>query len=152
MGTLCHVRRDGSRAHAVGTEGSGTDGCDGTKHLRGNECEAHVDAGQGLQENDTEAEALNRIQDSQPQPETARSKCTTSHSSADPGKIVANTRDGPPDLDESWCAQATSEDGKEPTVLLRESADDEEEDTPNSTEEDNAEDDDLPCVGVGGVP
>lgn len=37
-------------------------------------------------------------------------------------------------------------------MLLRESADDEEEDTPNRTEEDNAENDDLPCVGVGGVP
>lgn len=37
-------------------------------------------------------------------------------------------------------------------MLLGESADDEEEDTPNSTKEDNAEDDDLPCVGVGGIP
>lgn len=37
-------------------------------------------------------------------------------------------------------------------MLLRESADDEEEDTPNSTEKDNAEDDDLPCVGMGGAP
>lgn len=152
MGTLGHVRGDGSRANAVRTEGSGTNGCDGTKHLRGNEREAHVHASQCLQENDTEAEALNRVQDSQPQPETTRSKCTASHSSTDPGEIVANARDGPPNLDESWCAQATSEDGKEPTVLLRESADDEEEDTPDSTEEDNAEDDDLPCVGVGGAP
>lgn len=152
MGTLGHVRGDGSRANAVRTEGSGTDGCNGTKHLRGNECKAHVHPCQCLQKNDTEAEALNRIQDSQPQPKTARSKRSAGVSSTHPGEIVADARDGPPNLNKSWRAQTTSKDGKEPAVLLRKSADDEEEDTPDSAEEDDAEDDDLPCVGMCGVP
>lgn len=152
MGTLGHVRGDGSRANAVRTEGSGTDGCNGTKHLRSNKCKAHVHPCQRLQENDTEAKTLDRVHDSQPQPKTARSKRSTGVSSTNPGEIVANARDSPPDLNESRCTKTTSKDGKEPAVLLRESADDEEEDTPNSTEKDNAEDDDLPCVGMGGAP
>ena len=91
VGTLGHVGGDGSRADAVRSKGSGTDGCNGTKHLRGNERKAHVHPRQRLQKNDTEAEALDGVQDTQPQPKTARSKCSASVSPTDPGEVVANT-------------------------------------------------------------
>lgn len=55
-------------------------------------------------------------------------------------------------MDEAGCAQATGEDGKEPTVFLGELADDEEEDAPDEAEKDDAEEDDLPWVGVLGSP
>lgn len=151
MGALGHVRRNRAGAYVIGAEGSGADSRNGTKHLRCNESETHVDSSKSLQKDDTESKTLDGIQHAQPQPQTARDERTGSVASG-PGQVVPDAGDGPPDLDEAGCAQATGEDGKEPTVFLGESADDEEEDAPNEAEEDDAEEDDLPCVGVLGSP
>lgn len=149
--TSGHIGRDGSGAGGIGTECTSADGRNGTEDLRGNQGKQHVHTGQGLKQNDTDTQTLDRVQDTQPQPETARGKSTASVT-AHPGKVVANTGDGPPDLDESRCTQTTGEHGKEPAVCLGVSADDEQEDAPHKTEEDDTQDDNLPCVGVNRVP
>lgn len=151
MGTLGHVRGNWTGARTIGTESSGADSRNGTQHLRCNESETHVDSSESLQKNDTEPKTLNGIQHAQPQPETARDERAGSVP-ADPGQVVSDAGDGPPDLDEAGCAQAAGKDGKEPTVSLGEFANDEEEDAPDKAEKDDAEEDNLPCVGVGGGP
>lgn len=117
MGALSHVRGNWAGAHIVGAEGSGTDGRNGTQHLRCNESETHVDSSESLQKDDTESKTLDGIQHAQPQPETARDERAGSVP-ANPGQVVPDSGDGPPDLDEAGCAQAAGEDGKEPTVFL----------------------------------
>lgn len=145
---MCHVRRNWPGAKVVGTESPGTDGRDGTEHLRCNESETHVDPGQGLQKNDTKSKTLNGIQNAQPQPQTARYERARGIPSS-PGQIVPDAGDTPPYLDEPWCAQTTGEDREEPTMPLGKLADDEKENAPEDAEEGDAEKDNLPCVGVG---
>lgn len=151
MGALGDVRRNRTGAHTVGAESSGADSRNGTKHLRCNESETHVDSSESLQKDDTKSKTLDGIQHAQPQPETAGDERAGGVTTG-PGQIVPYAGDGPPDLDEAGCAQTASEDRKEPTVFLGPFADDEEEDAPDKAEEDNAEKDDLPRVGVLGGP
>jgi hypothetical protein len=80
---------------------------------------------QGLQENDTEPETLDRIQHTQPEPDTAGRESSSGIAAGDPGEVVADSGDTPPDLGPAGGAQAAGEDGEEPTVGFEVAADDE---------------------------
>lgn len=150
--TIGGIGGDRARADVVGGKGSGADGGDGSQHLAHNEGEAHVHAGQGLQQDHTEAQALDCVENAQPQPDAARRQGATREPAGDPGHVVPDARDTPPDLGPAGGTETAGEHGQDPAVFLGEVAEDEEEAGPDETEEDNAENDDLPGFCVGRTP
>jgi len=106
---------------------------------------------QRLQQNHAEAHSLQCIQDTEPQPYTARDECSGCVA-ASPGEVEAGAGDTPPDLGPAGGSETAGEDGENPGVRFREVAKDEEEEGPDDTEEDDAENTDLPGVSVLGAP
>lgn len=106
---------------------------------------------QRLQQNHTETHSLQCIQDTEPQPYTARDKCSGCVA-AGPGEVEAGAGDTPPNLGPAGGSETACEDGEDPGMGLGEVAEDEEEEGPDGTEEDNAENTDLPGVSMLGAP
>lgn len=146
------VRRHRAGPDVIRGKRPRTDGGNGTKHLRADQGEQHVHAGQGLQEDDTEPETLDGIQHAQPEPETPRGQSSAEIASRDPGKEVTDARDTPPDLYEARRSKSARKHGQEPAVGLEIAADDEQEARPDEPVEDDTENNDLPGLGVVGRP
>lgn len=106
---------------------------------------------QCLQQNHTEAYSLQCIQNTEPQPQTARDECSGCVA-AGPGEVETGAGDTPPDLSPARGSETAGENGEDPGVRFGEVAEEEEEDGPDSAEEDYAKDADLPGVHVLGAP
>lgn len=123
--TKGRIRRNRPWAHIIRGEGSRADRSDRTKDLRTNKTEKHVHASQGLQEDDTEAETLDRVQHAEPEPDTSGDERAAGISSCHPREVVANARHTPPDLCPAGSSEATGEHGEEPAVWFEVATDDE---------------------------
>lgn len=138
------IGRDRPRPDVIRRKSSGADRGDGSQDLAHNESKAHVHAGQGLQQDHTESQTLDCVQNAQPQPDAAGCQGAAREPACDPGEVVADARDAPPDLGPARGPETAGEHGEDPAVLFGEVAEDEEEAGPDETEEDDAKNDDLP--------
>lgn len=77
--------------------------------------------GKRLQQDHPKSQSLQRIQNPEPQPETARDECPGLITSS-PREVQTSTRDTPPDLGPARGSKAAGEDGEDPAVGFGESA------------------------------
>lgn len=106
---------------------------------------------QGLQEDHTQANLLDLIKDAEPEPQTSGDDGTRRQAPC-PREIVADVGRSPPRLCPTRGAQAETEDGEDPAVLLGQCAEGKENEHPNDDKEADYEDDNLPRLGVLGGP
>ena len=107
------IRRRSSRHD----RGQRADGLGGDQH------EGDVESGQRLQEQHAEADALEGIEDAEPEPEAAAEEGAGGVAAAqDPGDVQADVGGGPEHLAPARGAEADGEDGDDPAVEFGEGA------------------------------
>ena len=145
------IREDGARTNLIRRRGAREDGGDGTEHLRGDEGEEDVEAGQGLQQDHAESDPLHRVQDAEPEPEAA-ARDGGGGRAAGPGQVEADVGGAPEHLGPARGAEAHGEDGQDPRVGGGEEGEDVEEGGPDEDEEEDDEEADGPGGHVLGGP
>lgn len=108
-------------------------------------------ARQGLQQDHAEADALDGVEDAEPEPEAA-ARDGGCGGPARPGEVEADVGDAPEHLGPAGGAEAHGEDGEDPGVGGGEEGEDVEEGGPDDDEEEDDEDGDGPGGDVLGGP
>ena len=145
------VREDGPRPRGVGGAGARDDGGDGPEHLGADQREHDVEAGQGLEEDHAEANALDGVEGAEPEPEGAAGE-GAGDGGARPGHPGAHTGDGPQHLAPAGGTEADGEHGEDPRVAERGAGENGEQDGPDADEEGEDEKDYHPRLGVDRAP
>ena len=104
-----------------------------------------MDARERLQEDHAEADALQGVQDAEPEPQTASNE-GGSDGPTGPGNVLADVGGAPEHLAPSGRAQTDGEDGQDPRMIFAKDAEEPEEGGPHDAEEQNAEKHDLPWL------
>lgn len=104
------VREDWAGTRGVGGAGASDDGGDGPQNLRADQGEDDVEAGQRLQEDHAEADALDGVEGPEPEPEGPACE-GAGERRAGPGHPRSHARDGPQHLAPPRGAEADGEHG-----------------------------------------
>ena len=107
-----------------------------------------MEAGQGLQEDHAEADALEGVEDAEPEEEGAGQEGADERVVGQDGDVEGDAGGGPEHLAPARGAEGDGEDGDEPGVRGREAAEDEEDEGPDQNEEEEEEEDYDPGWGV----
>ena len=92
-----------------------------------------------LQENHADADALDGVEDAEPEPEGAAEEGAGDGVAAGPGEPLAHVGDAPEHLAPARGAEADGEDGEDPGVGFGEVGEDGEEEGPDEDEEEEDE-------------
>jgi hypothetical protein len=111
------------------------------------EGETDVHPSESLEQDHAEAKTLERVQDTQPQPETAGYKGSACIA-AGPREKQAHARNTPPDLSPTGRSEAAGEDWQDPTVGFRKVSEHNKNADPDEAEEKNDEKADVPRFGM----
>lgn len=111
-----------------------------------------MEAGEGLQEDHAESDALERVQDTEPEPQGAREEGADDRVMRRDGDVERDPGGGPQHLTPAGGAEGDCEDWDEPCVSAGEAAKNGEEEGPDQYEEEQEEKDDRPCRRVLGGP
>ena len=135
----------------IGRGGAGQDRGHGAQHLARQQGEEDMEARHRLQQDHAEADALQRVEHAEPEPEgPARERGRDGP--ARPGHVGADVGGRPEELGPAGRAQAHGEDGQDPRVRGREPGEDVEEQRPDEDEEEDDEEGDGPGGSVRGRP
>ena len=104
------VREDRSRTGSVGGAGARDDRGDGSEDLRAHQGEDDVKPRQRLQKDHTEADALDRVQGAEPEPE-GPTRQSASEGGTRPRDPLPHARDGPQHLTPARRTEADGEHG-----------------------------------------
>ena len=110
-----------------------------------------MEARQRLQEDHAEADALNRVQGAEPEPE-GPARQGAGEGRARPGDPLPHARDGPEHLAPARRTEADGEHGEDPGMTQRGPREDGQQDGPDAHEEAKDEEDDHPGLRVDGAP
>ena len=102
------VGEDGAGAVSIGTDGLGDDGCGGADDLCGDQGEGDVETGQSGEEDHAETDALEGVEDAEPEPETAAGE-DRGDGAAGPRQVVAESGGAPEHLCPARGAEADGE-------------------------------------------
>ena len=131
---LGEIREHGAGADLVGREGAGQDGGAGAQDLGADERGRDVLAGERQEQHHAQAQALDRVEQAEPQPQAARDD-GAGDGAADPGDVEADARGAPEHLRPAGGAEADGEQGHDPRVRLGEEGEDPQAEAPQDDEE-----------------